>query len=71
MSPAPPRGRRGRAATDDTPAWQGAYVPYDLVKEFVIALGVVALLAVVLTVLFSSPDDRPEHDRPVGEGQPV
>jgi hypothetical protein len=53
-------GRRGRwGAKDDTRPWDGAYVPYDLVKEFVIALGVVALLAVVLTALFSSPDERP------------
>jgi hypothetical protein len=59
MSSGAGRGRKGRATTDDTPDWKGAYVPYDLVKEFVIALGVVALLAVVLTVLFSSPDDRP------------
>ena len=32
--------------------------PYDLVKEFVIALAVVSVLTVVLTALFSSPDDK-------------
>ena len=32
-------------------------MPFDLVKEFVIALGVVALLTVGLTALFSSPDE--------------
>ena len=31
--------------------------PYDLVKEFVIALSVVSLLTVVLAVVFSSPDE--------------
>jgi hypothetical protein len=44
---------------EDTPAWKGGYAPYDLVKELVIAVGVLTLLAVLLTVLFSSPDDRP------------
>jgi hypothetical protein len=44
---------------DDTTPWKGAYAPYDLVKELFIALGVVTLLTVVLTVLFSSPDDPP------------
>lgn len=54
---------RGRHPDDDVVdpdrTWQGAYAPYDLVKEFALALGVVALLAIGLTVLFSSPDDRP------------
>ncbi|HEY8303789.1 MAG TPA: hypothetical protein VIG42_04270 [Solirubrobacteraceae bacterium] len=45
--------------TDKTSAWKGPYAPYDLVKELCIALGVITLLAVVLTVLFSSPDDKP------------
>ena len=31
---------------------------YDLVKEFVIALGVVTVLTVLLATVFSSPDDR-------------
>jgi hypothetical protein len=30
-----------------------------LVKELCIAVGVIALLAILLTVLFSSPDDKP------------
>jgi hypothetical protein len=42
-----------------TPPWRGRYYPYDLVKELCIAVAVIALLAVVLTVLFSSPDDKP------------
>jgi hypothetical protein len=44
---------------DRTPAWTGPYAHYDLVKELFVALGVVALLAVLLTILFSSPDDKP------------
>jgi hypothetical protein len=44
---------------DDTQPWKGRYAPYDLVKELCIAVGVIALLAVLLAVLFSSPDDRP------------
>jgi hypothetical protein len=44
---------------DDTGPWQGAYASYDLVKELCIAVGVVALLAILLTVLFSSPDEKP------------
>jgi hypothetical protein len=50
---------RGAAAPDDSAPWPGPFVRYDLVKEFVIALAVVAGLAVILTILFSSPDDPP------------
>jgi hypothetical protein len=44
---------------DDTKPWRGAYAPYDLVKEACIAVGVITLLCVLLTILFSSPDDKP------------
>jgi hypothetical protein len=44
---------------DDTQQWKGRYYPYDLVKEACLAVGVITLLAVVLTILFSSPDDKP------------
>jgi hypothetical protein len=44
---------------DDTQPWKGRYYPYDLVKELCIAVGVIALLSVLLTVLLSSPDDKP------------
>ncbi|MFN8163330.1 MAG: hypothetical protein U0R26_05765 [Solirubrobacterales bacterium] len=47
------------AAPDDSTPWPGPFIRYDLVKEFVVALGVIAALAVVLTILFSSPDDSP------------
>jgi hypothetical protein len=33
--------------------------PYDLVKEFVIALAVVAALTTLLAAIFSSPDEKP------------
>jgi hypothetical protein len=44
---------------DETKPWTGRYQPYDLVKEACIAIGVIALLAIVLAALFSSPDDKP------------
>jgi len=47
------------AAPDPGAPWPGPFVRYDLIKELVVALGVVALLTVALTVLFSSPDDPP------------
>jgi hypothetical protein len=47
------------ATPDDAAPWPGPFVRYDLVKEFVVALVVMASLAVILTVLFSSPDDPP------------
>ena len=39
--------------------WKGGYRSYDIVKEACIALGVVLALCVVLTILFSSPDEKP------------
>ena len=56
---------------EDTTPWQGAYVPYDLVKELCIAIGVIALLAILLSVLFSSPDDRPSTIAQWSRQQPV
>jgi hypothetical protein len=43
---------------DDTQPWKGPYAPYDLIKELCIAVGVIGLLAVLLTVLFASPDEK-------------
>ncbi len=51
-APAPPT-----EMADEAAPWPGPWVRYDLVKEFVIALAVITGLAVLLTVLFSSPDD--------------
>ena len=53
------RGERRRAEDDRYRHWKGGYRPYDLVKEASIAFGVVLALAVVLTILFSSPDEKP------------
>jgi len=51
--------------------WKGAYRPYDLVKEAVIALGAILVLALVLTILFSSPDERPSTVQSWARTDPV
>jgi hypothetical protein len=52
--------RRRRATPDPAAApWKGPTRPYDLVKEFVVALAVVGVLTVALAALFGSPDERP------------
>lgn len=43
----------------DVPDWHGRYEPYDLAKEFLVALLVVVVLVAGLAVLFGSPDDKP------------
>lgn len=55
MATAPDRRVR-RPATPDSHDF--ATRPYDLVKEFVIALLVVGLLTTVLAAIFSSPDEK-------------
>ena len=55
----------------DSAEWQGPKVRYDLAKEFVIALVVVALLTVFLAVLFSSPDERPVTIRQWAQSTPA
>ena len=50
---------RWRAENDAARQWTGGYRRYDLVKEVVVAIGVVLAIVVVLSVLFSSPDERP------------
>jgi hypothetical protein len=65
--------RRERRAQDDAAyrAWEGGYRSYDLVKEASIALGVVLALAVVLTILFSSPDEKPSTIKQWSTADPV
>ena len=65
--------RRERRAQDDAAyrEWKGGYRSYDLVKEASIALGVVLALAVVLTVLFSSPDEKPSTIEQWSTADPV
>ena len=41
----------------DVSEWKGAYVPYDIIKEAVVALVAVAVLIVLLAVVLGSPDD--------------
>ena len=43
----------------DAAPWHGRYAPYDLAKEFLVALVVVVVLVGGLAVLFGSPDDKP------------
>lgn len=64
--------RERRRAHEQTYArWTGATRPYDLVKEAVVAIGVMALLATVLTIAFSSPDERPSTIAQWARTQPV
>jgi len=51
--------------------WKGGYRPYDLLKEASIALGVVLALTVVLTILFSSPDEKPSTIKSWSRSDPV
>ncbi len=62
---------RRRLENEAAREWHGGYRSYDLVKEFVIALGVVIGLALVLTVLFSSPDDPPTTVKSWSHTDPV
>lgn len=45
--------------TSATREWKGAYSRYDLVKELCVALAAVTVLAIAMTILFSSPDEKP------------
>jgi hypothetical protein len=56
---------------DDTQPWSGGYAPYDLVKELCIAVAVLVLFTVVLTILFSSPDERPSTIKQWSQHMPV
>jgi hypothetical protein len=62
---------RTRALDEAAREYHGPYRHYDIVKEATIALGVVALLAVVLTILFSSPDEKPTTIRGWSRSTPV
>ena len=68
-----PRPRRARRFNPDRDVeeWHGRYEPYDLVKEFLIALVVVTLLVVALGVVFSSPDEKPVTVKSWSTANPV
>ena len=64
--------RRERLAEDERyREWMGGYRSYDIVKEACIAFGVVLALAVVLTILFSSPDEKPSTVQSWARTDPV
>ena len=44
---------------DAARTYSGPYRHYDIVKEVIVCTGIVTLLAVVLTIVFSSPDLPP------------
>ena len=63
---------RERLAEDERyREWEGGYRSYDIVKEACIAFGVVLALAVVLTILFSSPDEKPSTVQSWARTDPV
>jgi hypothetical protein len=62
---------RTRALNDAAREYHGPYRHYDLIKEATIALVFVTLLAVVLTILFSSPDEKPTTIRSWSRSDPV
>src|SRR6185312_13689458 len=51
--------------------WKGGYRSYDIVKEACIALGVVRALCLLLTILFSSPDEKPSTVQSWARSDPV
>ena len=64
--------RESRRREDETyRTWTGAHRPYDILREATIALGVVLALALVLTILFSSPDDAPSTIKQWSRTNPV
>jgi hypothetical protein len=62
---------RRRAENEAAREWKGGYRSYDLVKEASIALAVVLALALVLTILFSSPDEKPSTIQSWSRSDPV
>jgi hypothetical protein len=51
--------------------WKGGYRSYDLVKEASIALGIVLAITLALTILFSSPDQKPSTVQSWSRTDPV
>jgi hypothetical protein len=60
-----------RAIDEAARVWKGPYRRYDIVKEASIALGVVLALVVLLTILFSSPDEHPSTVQSWAHADPV
>jgi hypothetical protein len=55
----------------DVEEWHGPYVPYDIVKEFLIAFLVVLVIVVGLAIVFSSPDEKPVTIKSWSTADPV
>ena len=55
----------------DVAEWAGPTRPYDIIKEGVIALAVVAILVTLLATLFGSPDEQPLTLRQWSHASPV
>ncbi len=51
--------------------WRGEYRSYDIVKEATIALGIITALCVALSILFSSPDEKPSTIKQWSRSDPV
>ncbi|MHB1567704.1 MAG: hypothetical protein ACYCXW_14575 [Solirubrobacteraceae bacterium] len=60
-----------RAQDDRYRVWKGSYRPYDLVKEVTIALGAILALTLLLTILFSSPDESPSTVKSWSRSMPI
>src|SRR6202011_4633450 len=69
--PAPGSPASRRREDEAARQWTGSYRPYDIVREAMIALGVVLALTLVLTILFSSPDDKPSTIQQWSRTDPV
>ena len=65
------RREKRRLEDESYRTWKGGYRPYDLVKEASIAFGAILALAVVLTILFSSPDEHPSTIQSWSRTDPV
>jgi hypothetical protein len=61
------RDRRSAEAA----VWRGPLRHYDIIKEATIAVAIVAVLAILLAVLFSSPDPPPVTLKAWSNAQPV
>ena len=51
--------------------WRGGYRSYDILKEACIALAVVVAICLLLTIVFSSPDERPSTVQSWARTDPV
>jgi len=60
-----------RAEDESYREWKGGYRTYDIVKEACISFGVVLAAVVVLTILFSSPDEKPSTVQSWARTDPV